>query len=108
MHQTAANVVRTLVHVNIPQNEEQANQFIDNALATAMHATRCAVHRTLQISPGALVYRRDMFLDLPIIADLLTIQQRRQILIDENLRRENNRRRTFDYQVGQQILFKNR
>jgi hypothetical protein len=101
-----ANVLRTIVHVNVPQNEEQANQLIDNALATAMHATQCAVHRTLQISPGALVYHRDMFLDLPILADLLTIQQRRQVLIDENLRCENNRRRTFEYRVGQQVLIK--
>ena len=54
-----------------------------------MHVTRCTTSRSLGISPGALVFRRDMFLELPIIADLLQIQQNRQALINENLRRQN-------------------
>jgi hypothetical protein len=57
------------------------------------------------ISPGgALIFHRDMFLDIPLIADLATIQERRQILIDERLRRSNMKRRLFDYEIGQQVL----
>jgi transposase InsO family protein len=106
MHQTVGNVLRTLVHLNPPENGNQARQLVENALATAMHATRCGVHRSLGIAPGALVYQRDMFLDLPIIADLLTIRNKRQVLIDENLRRQNVKRRSFDYAVGGQVLVK--
>jgi hypothetical protein len=69
-----------------------------------MHATRATVHRSLRISPGALIFQRDMFLDIPLIADLITIQARRQHLINESLRRANMKRRNFDYQVGQQVL----
>ena len=67
-------------------------QLIDNARSNAMHITRCAVSRSLGVSPGALVFRRDMFLDIPSIADLLEIQAKRRVIIDENLRRQNQKR----------------
>eukprot|EP00957_Ditylum_brightwellii_P157119 11958280-Ditylum_brightwellii.AAC.1 len=76
---------------------EQANQTIDNALAAATHATRCAVSRALGISPGALIFKWDMFLNLPIIADLLTIRDKSQAMINENLRRQNLKCREWDY-----------
>lgn len=106
MHQTVANVLRTLTDLQPPTNEQEAQQMVENALATAMHATRCAIHRTLGISPGALVYQRDMFLDLPIIADLVLLQEKRQAIIDENLRRQNLKQREFTYEVGQSVLVK--
>ena len=72
-----------------PRNLAQATAAIDVALSTTMHVTRCATSRSLGISPGVLVFRRDMLLDLPIIVDLLQIQQRRQTMIDENLIHQN-------------------
>ena len=85
---------------------DQAAQIVEDALATAMHATRCSVSRALGTSPGNLVFRRDMFIDLPLVADLIDIQQRRQLRIDENLRRQNAMRREHHYQAGQQVLVK--
>jgi hypothetical protein len=96
IHQTAANVLRTLIHAHPPQNLQQAEAIIDVALATTMHATRASIHRTIKTTPGALVFQRDMFLDIPLIANLQTIKDRHQILIDENLRRQNLKRRSFD------------
>ena len=89
LHQTVANILRTTIVDNPPANTNQANAATDFALSTTMHVTRCAVSRALGISPGALVFRRDMFLDLPIMVDLVRIQQRRQLMIDENLMRQN-------------------
>jgi putative transposase len=106
MHQTAGNVIRTLTHAQPPQNMLQANHIVDSALATTMHAIRCSMHHALNMSPGAFIYQRDMFLNIPLIANLQTIQDRRQILIDENLRRQNLKRRTFDYIIGQEVLIK--
>lgn len=106
MHQTVGNILRTLLRAHPPANVNQAEVLVDQALATAMHAMRCSVSRSLNVSPGALVFQRDMILDLPIIADLVTIQERRQVLIDENLRRQNVKRRSWDYRVGQQVLIK--
>jgi hypothetical protein len=45
-----------------------------------------------------------MILDIPLLANLHDIQQRRQLIIDDRLRRANLKRRSFDYQVGQQVL----
>lgn len=104
MHQTVGNLLRALCHTNPPQNVVDANELVDSALATAMHAMRSTVHRSLEVAPGALVFHRDMFLDIPLHADLLAIQARRQNIVNENLRRSNLRRRTFDYQVGQQVM----
>jgi hypothetical protein len=43
-------------------------------------------------------------MDIPFVADLLLLRDKRQALIDYNLRRENNRRRNHDYQIGDQVL----
>ena len=71
------------------ENYKEAEQVIDNALAAAMHATCCAVNHTMKTTPGEMVYGRDMFIDIPVIADLIAIRDLRQLLIDQNLRRHN-------------------
>ena len=106
MHQTVANILRTTLATYQPANVDQANQIIENALATAVHATRCAVAQSIGTSPGNLVFRRDMFIDLPLVADLVDIQQRRQLKIDENLRRQNQKRREYHFHIGQPVLIK--
>ena len=89
--------------MNPPQNENDANQVIDNALATAMHATRCAVTGPIRTSPGALVYGRDMIMDVPLIANLSAIRAGRQQLIDENLIKQNKKRIEHHYRVGDRV-----
>ena len=104
MHQTVGNILRTYLYTQPLHNQSQAQNIIDSALASASYATRCAIHQTLQISPGALVFQRDMILDIPIIADLEYIKNKRQVLIDENLRPHNLTRHSHDYTVGEEIL----
>jgi transposase InsO family protein len=106
MHLSVTNILRPLLHAHYPQTL-QAAAVMATALAQVTHAFRCAVHRSLKVSPGALVFHRDMILDLPLVSDLALIQNNRQMLIDENLRRQNLKRRTYDYQVGQNILILN-
>ena len=107
MHQTVANVLRTIKRLHPPQNEREARQLVEDALATTVYATRAAVSTALGTSPGNLVFHRDMFIDLPLHADLVTIRDKRQQLIDENLRRQNAKRKEFRYEVGQEVLIKN-
>ncbi len=97
MHQVVGNVLRTIIHTYPPQNTEQANGLVDCALQTAPYAITATTHRTMGLSPGAVVFHRDMIMDLPLVADLLLLRNKRQALIDYNLRRENYKRRTFDY-----------
>ena len=106
MHQTVGNVLRTLLHGNPPQNIASAEQYVDEALSIAMHAMRAGIHTTLGSSPGNLVFNRDMFLNIPLIADWHAITQRREHLIHENLMRENQKRRGFDYAPHQRVLKK--
>jgi hypothetical protein len=64
-------------------------------------------HRSLMNhTPGALAFHRDMLLDIPLIADLITIRNSRQRIIDERLRVANLHRLNHDYRIGEQVLFK--
>ncbi len=85
MHQTVGNVLRTLLHGEPPQNIADAKVFVDKALSIAMHAMRAGIHSTLGSSPGSLVFNRDMFLNIPLIANQHAITQKREHLIHEKL-----------------------
>jgi hypothetical protein len=69
MHQIVGNILRTLLHGEPPQNIANAKEYVDEALSTAMHAMRAGIHSTLGSSPGSLTDNRDMFLNIPLIAD---------------------------------------
>ena len=58
----------------------------------------------MQTSPEALVFQRDMMMNIPLIANLYSIQQRRQQLIDEKLRRTNARRIQHNYSIGNRVM----
>lgn len=100
-------MLRILLHGEPPKDISKAKDFIDEALSIAMHAMRASVHSTLGSSPGSLVFNRDMFLNVPLIADWQAIIKRREHLVNENLMRENNRRRQYDYLPQQLVLKKN-
>ena len=70
-----------------------------------MHAMRTGVHTTLGSSPCSLVFHRDMFLNIPLIADWHAITQKREhFLVNENLIQENNKHRRNDYVQNQKVL----
>ncbi len=64
-----------------------------------------SVSAARQNTPGALVFNRDMFLNVPLIADFYALRNRRELLVHdhETARRANLKRRHFDYVVGQQV-----
>jgi hypothetical protein len=76
MHQTVGNVLSILLHGEPPQNIANAKEYVDEAISIAMHAMRAKVHFTLGSSPGSLTFNRDMFLNIPLIADWHVITQR--------------------------------
>eukprot|EP00977_Amphora_coffeiformis_P007532 scaffold1646_cov115-Amphora_coffeaeformis.AAC.1 len=104
MHKTVQDSLNTYIRSNPPQEVTTALELIDTLLAASSRAIRSAVHTTLQVSPGALVFHRDMFLPIPILADYNVIRQRRQAVIDENNRKVNLRRRFKDYSPNDQVL----
>jgi hypothetical protein len=54
------------------------------------------LYQHLDSSPGNLVVNRDMFLNIPLIADWHAITKRREHLIHENLMRENQKRSGYN------------
>jgi hypothetical protein len=75
MHQMVGNVLKTLLHGEPPPDMAIAKELIDEVLSIAMHAMRAAIHSTLGSSLGSLAFNRDMFLNIPLIADWHTITQ---------------------------------
>ena len=94
MHQTVGKVLRTLTCTKPPGTLNDAKQQIDKALATASHADRTNVSQVTGCSPGSLAFHRDVLLNIPLIIDLLQIRDRKQLTVDENLRRFNAKKRT--------------
>ena len=86
------NILRVITRTNPPADEEEAEQIIDNALlATCIHVTRSSINQTMQTSPGALVFQRDMLFDIPVIADIQAVRNKRQLQINNNLIRSKTR-----------------
>jgi hypothetical protein len=91
MHQMVGNVLRTLLHREPPRDVTKAKDFIDEALLVATHAMQTGINTTLGSSPGNLIFNRDMFLNIPLIADWHAITRKHEHLINENLMRENGK-----------------
>ena len=104
VHDVIKTSLRTQGHSNPPSNIEEANIIVDSLLASAQYAIRVCIHKTYGVSPGSIVFHRDMLLPLPIIVDLQQLRHKRQVLIDANNLRENKRRRHHDYTVGDQMM----
>ena len=105
LHKTMADILRVMLHVDPPHNEPDTTKMIDNALVTVVHASRCAVNHTMQTSPGAMVFNRDMMINVPLISNLMAIGNRRQHLVDANLRRINAKQINHSYNVGDWVKF---
>jgi len=74
-----------------------------------MHACRCASNISLGgFSSGALVFQRDMFLDLPLVTDIVSLQKFRQARIDKALLKANNKRIRHEFKVNDYIYFHNK
>jgi len=64
MHGTVGNILRNLLNAHVPKTAAQVNDILDSVLATVSYALRVAVHNTLRASPGAIIFQRDMLLDI--------------------------------------------
>ena len=104
MHQTVGNALRTLQTLQPPAGVPDAAQLVDTAIAEAMFAHRASYRESLGSTPGSIAFGRDMVLDIPVIADLIAIRDKRQQLIDDRLIKANRRRFSHDYVIGDQVL----
>ena len=77
---------------------------MDTALQTASYSACTAIHHTLQSTLGALAFHRNMLLNIPFIADMQLLRDKRQLLIDEKLMRANRSGISYDYRPGDEVL----
>jgi len=107
-HKSMGQILRTIFDREKPTTMTQLNQVVNSALASTMRAMRCSASTSLDgISPGSLVFGRDMLLNIPIVTDIISISENRQLQTDLRLERENRRRSQFDYQVGGSVYVNN-
>ena len=107
IHQAIGNVLRIIVATEDPKSVHQAKQVINKTLALTMKACRCATNGTIGgYSAGALAFKRDMLLDIPLVADIITLRNKRQDLIDKRLLKANASRISHDYKVDEEVLKK--
>ena len=104
MHQIIGNILQVTLHTNQPQNLNDANQVMDNALATCKHAMRCSVSAPIGTTPGAMVFGRDMIMDVPLLANLAAIQDGCQQMIDKNIMKQNKKRIEYHFCVDNRVI----
>ena len=100
MHQRMGNQLRSILHFReTPRNFEQVARIIEDASAATVFSIRVTMHSTLKTTPSVLVFHRDMILNVPFITNLQSIQDRRQRIVNQNLRRQNALRFDYDYPI---------
>ena len=103
IHQTIGNVIRTF--------QVQESTYLDEddpwsgILAATMFAVRATYHTTLQATPTQLVFGRDAILNTQFEANWNLIRERKQRIIRMNNKRENARRLSHTYHIGDKVLY---
>jgi hypothetical protein len=75
MHQSVGNSLRVLWQWNPPAGLNNTHALVDAALANAIYATRASFHSGLQATPGQLAFHHDMVMNIPLMSDLMLVQQ---------------------------------
>ena len=70
LHQSLINSLQTMLHKYPPDTFDQINSIMDTCFATAANTFKVAIHNSLNMSPGALVFQRYTTLNIPLNADL--------------------------------------
>ena len=100
-----SNILRTLLHCRDSlENLNDANQLIGEVLSICQHALRTSVHTTLGSSPGALVFKPQYILIIPLLANWHVITTKREQVINENLCRMNKNDGTMTIWVAKKVL----
>ena len=111
VHLTMGNMLRSMILTAQKNNfhliNEDADDFVDTALAATQLACNSTVHTTTNETPGAFAYQRDMMLPFQSIANWDLIRQRRQDNIHRNYLREDKKRTAFDFQPGMKVMIRN-
>jgi hypothetical protein len=101
VHQVLNNCIRTY---EVEERELDERDPFGPFLAAAAFAIRSTFHRVLRASPAQLVFGRDMLLPVQFQADWALIHENKQRQIMKDNNRENAKRITHEYRVGDKVL----
>ena len=101
VHQVISNIIRTFELENNYLDEDDPWKGILSATAFAIRST---LHTTSRMTPGQLVFGRDMIFNIQHKANWDYIKQRKQALINKNNERENANCTKHTYRVGDKVL----
>ena len=73
-------------------------------LSAVRRAVNSLVHTTTRATSTQLVFGRDALLNISFVADWEHIKERKQNLILQNNKRENQHRRDHTHRVGDQVM----
>jgi hypothetical protein len=76
MHQSVGNSLGVLWQWNPPAGLNNTHALVDAALANVMYATHASFHSSLQTT--ALAVHCDMVMNIPLMLDLMLVQQNQQ------------------------------
>ena len=88
----------------IRDKHDLINESWDGILSAVGFAMRATVHSTNHASPSQLVFGRDAMLNVNFEANWQYIKERKQKLIQQNNWRENLKRKSHNYKVGDKVL----
>ena len=83
MHQTIATILKMTIKASPPQNVDEFNNLVKDALAATMHILRTKFSTTLKETPGGVAFSSNMLLKVPLIADWQEIQKHREELVNK-------------------------
>ena len=107
-HRVIGQILRTVLHGTNVKTKAELEAAADDACAIATRVMRCVSNTSLQgMAPGALVFGRDMNVNIPFITDIVAISANRQLQTDVRLHRENTKRIRHDYAVGERVYVNN-
>ena len=100
IHQVIGSMLKTKDLVNVVF--DVVDDPWSEILASIAFAVRCSHHSTLNATPaGQLVFGRDMLLDITYVPNYQNTWQRKQKRINYDNIRENSKRVSHDYKVGE-------
>ena len=96
-----------MVQAEDPKTVDKATQVIHKTLTLTMKACRCTTNGTLgHYTSGALAFKRDMLMNIPLVLDIIALQNKRQELINKQLHKAKASQISHHFKVDKEILKK--
>ena len=107
-HHIIGQILRTMSHGAAVRTKVELEAALDNACAIATRVMHCVSDISSQgNAPGAVVFGRDMNVNVPILMDIVAISADQQLQTDTKLMHENQCCVLHECAVGQQVCVNN-